>query len=231
MHLVPGLVCALLGLAISPLLARVVADPPLWEPSDDHGVDLRGRPLQVVTALLTAGLFGLTGARIGAEPALAALLVLMAGLVVMTLVDVTVWRIPDRVVLPTYLLGLVLIFVAALDADETDAVLWALGCSVACYVFLKLPRLLLGRGAMGGGDIKMGALLGLYLGWVGYAPDQAIDAIRLTLFGLLLGMVAGVVLGLPAVVRNGWRTHYPYGPALALATVIGVLWPEVLLPT
>jgi leader peptidase (prepilin peptidase)/N-methyltransferase len=229
MHLGPALLCALLGLAVSPLLARVVADPPLWEPSDDEGITLEGRTLHLVTALFAAGLFGLTGARIGGELALAPLLVLMAGLVVMTLVDLTIWRIPDRVLLPTYLVGLVLIVVVAVDADTIDAVLWALGCSVGSYAFLKLPRLLLGHDAMGGGDIKMAALAGLYLGWVGYSPLQAIDAIRLSLFGLLLGMVAGVLFGLPSVLRHGWRTHYPYAPALALATVVGVLWPDVLL--
>ncbi|OWY60262.1 hypothetical protein B7486_70110, partial [cyanobacterium TDX16] len=107
-----------------------------------------------------------------------------------------------------------------------DAVWWALGCSVGSYAFLRLPRLVLGRDAMGGGDIKLAALMGLYLGWRGFDPLLAIGAVRLTLVGLVAGAVLGIAFGLPAALRHGWRTHFPFGPALALATAAGVLWPS-----
>jgi len=229
MHTTLALVCALLGLAISPLLAKAVANPPLWEPSDDVGLRLEGRTRLVVTGLLTALLFGLAGGRLGWETVLAPVLVLFAGLVIMSLVDVTIYRIPDRVLFPTYLTGLVLIVAISIDDGLLESVWWGLGCSALCYVFLKLPRLVLGRAAMGGGDIKLAALMGLYLGWVGWSSGQPLDALRLTLVGLLLGAVLGILGGLPTAVRNGLRTHYPFGPTLALATVVGVLWSGELL--
>lgn len=229
MHLVAALVCVVLGLAISPVSARLVADPPLWEPSDDEGVRLEGRLLLVVTAALTGLLLGLAGAHFGWSWSLPPVLVLFAALVVLSLVDLRVWRLPDRIVLPTWLVGLVGIVVASVAADEIDAVWWALGCSAGCYAFLKLPRLVLGRDAMGGGDIKLAALMGLFLGWQGYRPELAIESVRLTLLGLLLGSVLGVLGGLPSALRKGWRTHFPFGPALAAATVIGVLGADRLL--
>jgi leader peptidase (prepilin peptidase)/N-methyltransferase len=225
MHLGPALACALLGLVVSPLLARLVADPPLWAPSDDEGITLEGRALSLVTAVLVAGTFAVAGWTIGTELELVAVLVLFAGLVVVSLVDLTIWRIPDRVLLPTYLVGLVLIVAVSLEGDEIDAVWWALGCSAGSYAFLRLPRLMLGSDAMGGGDIKLAALMGLYLGWRGFDPLQAVDAVRLTLVGLVAGAVLGIIFGLPTALRHGWRTHFPFGPALALATAAGVLWP------
>jgi leader peptidase (prepilin peptidase)/N-methyltransferase len=229
MHTAPALVCALLGLVISPLMTRLVADPPLWEPSDEQGVRLEGRVLQVVTAVLSASLLGLAGWRLGWGLSLAPVLVLFAGLVVMSLVDLTVYRIPDRVLAPTYALSAVLIVVAALDAGVADAILWAFGCSLLAFGFMCIPELAMPGKGMGFGDVKLAALMGLFLGWRGWTSIQALDAVRLTLVGLLLGCFLGVVGGLPTAIRKGWRTHFPFGPALALATVVGVLWSTELL--
>lgn len=223
-------VAALGGLVISPLLARLVADPPLWAPSDEVGLRLEGTTLHVVTALLTATLFGLAGGRIGWEGALAPILVLFAGLVVMSLVDLTVYRIPDKVLFPTYGVSLVLIVLVSIDADVVDAVLWGALCSAVAFAFMSIPNLIMPPGkGMGFGDVKLSALMGLFLGWKGWSSVQAVDAVRLTLVGLLLGCLLGVVGGLPLRLRRGRDSHFPFGPALAAATVVGVLWSAELL--
>jgi len=224
MHTAPALVCALLGLVISPLLARVVADPPLWEPSDERGIHLEGRGLQVVTALLTAVLFGLAGLRLDWGWRLVPVLVTFAGLVVMSLVDLIVYRIPDRVLLPTYALTAVAIVAIQLDIGEPFSLVWIIGCSAMAVAFMALPGILVPGKGMGFGDVKLAALLGLVLGWRGWASQQPIDAVRLTITGLLVGCLLGVLGGLPVALKRGWRTHFPFGPALALATVGGVLW-------
>lgn len=230
MHLEPALLCALLGVVVSPSLARLVADPPLWEPSEDRGITLRGRRLWLVTAPLAAVLFGLAGWRIGAEWALVPVLVAFAGLLVVSLVDLTVYRIPDRVLFPVFVFVAVCLVLLQLDAAEPFSLVWIFGCAALAFAFLALPGLVLPGKGMGFGDVKLAALLGLLLGWQGWSSVQPLDAVRLTITGLLLGCVLGVVGGLPfALRRGGWRSHFPFGPALALAAVVGVLWGEEIL--
>jgi leader peptidase (prepilin peptidase)/N-methyltransferase len=224
MHLGPALLCALLGLAISPLLARVVADPPLWEPSDERGLTLEGRRLFVVTGLLTVVLFGLAGWRLDGGWRLVPVLVTFAGLVVVSLVDLTVYRIPDKVLFPTYGVTALAIVAIQLDLGEPFSLVWIFGCSLLAFVFMSLPGVLVPGKGMGFGDVKLSALLGLVLGWRGWASLQPIDSVRLTISGLLVGCVLGVLGGLPVALRRGWRAHFPFGPALALAIVGGVLW-------
>lgn len=74
-------------------------------------------------------------------------------------------------------------------------------------VSLVLDRLLK-RESLGGGDIKLFAVVGLYLGWVG------------TLFTLLLSCVLGLALGLARRERDG---HIPFGPAIAGAAGLMLL--------
>jgi leader peptidase (prepilin peptidase)/N-methyltransferase len=224
MHLGPALACALLGLVVSPPLARLVADPPLWAPSDERGITLEGRRLQVVTAVLTAGLFGLAGLRLDSTWRLVPVLVCFAGLVVVSLVDVTLYRIPDKVLFPTYVLSAGAIVVLQLDFGEAFSLVWIFGCSALAFGFLALPGVLVPGRGMGFGDVKLAALLGLMLGWSGWHSVLPLDSVRLTITGLLVGCVLGVLGGLPLALRRGWRTHFPFGPALALATVGGVLW-------
>ncbi len=75
---------------------------------------------------------------------------------------------------------------------------------------------LLFQGGMGGGDIKLGAALGLALGWP-LAP-----------LGLVLGSLVGGISGLilMAAGLKGRRDAVPFGPFLALGAFLAVLWGE-----
>ena len=223
MEIVPALVCALLGLAVSPLVARLVADPPLREPSDERFVDLEDRPLLVVAALCTALSAGVMGGRLGWIWPLVPVLVMIPGLVVMSLVDLTVYRIPDKVLRPTLLVSVVLIVVVSAAEDAMGAVPWALGAALGAFAFMAIPSLIY-PGGLGWGDVKMTALTGLFLGWFGWSSTQAIDAVRLTLVGLVAACVLFVVVGLIIRLARGRRTPFPFGPALAVATLAGIGW-------
>jgi leader peptidase (prepilin peptidase)/N-methyltransferase len=67
---------------------------------------------------------------------------------------------------------------------------------------------------MGGGDIKLAGVLGLYLGW----PN-----ILITLF---LSFIIGAVVGLiwVALKKQSLKSALPFGPFLSIATVIVMLW-------
>ncbi len=71
------------------------------------------------------------------------------------------------------------------------------------------------RGGMGDGDVRLAPLLGMYLGWLN--PG-------IVLPGLFFGFVAGAVVGvaLMAVDRAGRRSAVPFGPFLALGTVVAI---------
>jgi leader peptidase (prepilin peptidase)/N-methyltransferase len=84
---------------------------------------------------------------------------------------------------------------------------------------LLIPHLISPRG-MGFGDVKLAGVMGLYLGWL--APTWG-GSVYVILVSLVLGAVLGVVLGVGVAVVRRKRGAFPFGPALALSTVIVVL--------
>ena len=98
----------------------------------------------------------------------------------------------------------------------------ALAGSALYFGLLLIPHLVSPRG-MGFGDVKLGLVLGLALGWL---SPTGTGVITLVFAGAVLGMVLGVLLGL--VFRAGWRGTFPLGPALALGAVIVIAFSESL---
>lgn len=72
---------------------------------------------------------------------------------------------------------------------------------------------------IGGGDIHLGALMGLMLGW------------PLILVALFIAYVGGAAVGTALLVRKktSWKSQIPFGTFLAAATVVTLLWGELLL--
>jgi leader peptidase (prepilin peptidase)/N-methyltransferase len=125
---------------------------------------------------------------------------LLAALVAVTAIDLRHQIIPDAITLPGILAG-----VTANVA--TRHLSWAevsLGIVLGGGVFFVI--IVASRGGMGAGDMKLGAMLGAFLGW------------KITLFALLVGVVVG---GASAVVLmalgiRGRKDAIPFGPFLAL---------------
>lgn len=135
--------------------------------------------------------------------------------VVLTLIDLDTHRLPNAIVLPSYLVGVVLLAIgSALTADWTALVRAGAGMAVL-YVFYFALRLVQ-RDGMGGGDVKLAGVIGLYLGYVGW---EALVVGALAAF--VLGGVFGVVLML--LRRAGRRTAIPFGPWMILGAWTGLL--------
>ena len=81
-------------------------------------------------------------------------------------------------------------------------------------ISLAMDRLL-GRDSLGGGDIKLFAVVGLYLGFVG------------TLFAVVIACVVGLALHALSGRRGGGR-EFPFGPSIALAAALMLLYGEPL---
>ncbi|MCX4217889.1 A24 family peptidase [Pseudomonas sp. MCal1] len=141
------------------------------------------------------------------------LIVLTWGLLAMSLIDIEHQLLPDVLVLPLLWLGLIVnsfeLFVSLHDA------LWGavLGYMALWSVFW-LFKLITGKDGIGHGDFKLLALLGAWGGW---------QILPLT---ILLSSLVGAVLGVILLKLRDQKTStpIPFGPYLAIAGWIALLW-------
>jgi leader peptidase (prepilin peptidase)/N-methyltransferase len=162
-----------------------------------------------------AALFAALGARFAHSWALPAYLVLGAGLIAISAIDLEHYIIPNRIVYPLGIAAVPLLALGAgLDGDW-GAFARALIGAVCAFAALFVIHVASPRG-MGFGDVRLSFVLGLYLGYLG-----ALDV----MFGLFLGFAYGAVVGvaLMAVRKRGRRQHIPFGPFLAAGALTIVL--------
>jgi leader peptidase (prepilin peptidase)/N-methyltransferase len=165
--------------------------------------------------LLTGVVFAAVGARFGADWAVPAFLVLAAGLLAVSAIDLEHFLVPNRILLWTLALGVPLLVLAAgTDHRWVDLRSAAVGAAVG-FVLLLAINLVNPRG-MGMGDVKLAGVEGAFLGFLG------VGHILLALFlGFLLGAVGGLLL-----IATGLRTrrdHIPFAPFMAAGALVAVL--------
>lgn len=166
--------------------------------------------------ILAAALFGLAAWRIRPTSDLIAYLPLLWVLVVLSFIDLEHRLLPNRIVVPSFVAGVVLLGIAAALGPGVGAWVRALlGAAVAFGTFFALA--LISPRGMGMGDVKLSAVLGLALGFLGWP--------RL-LVGFFLSFAAGAVGGLALIAgrRAGMKSEVPFGPYLALGTIVSVLF-------
>lgn len=184
--------------------------------------------VELANALLWAAL----ALRFGAGFAFIALAAFCSALLAITLIDVDHWIIPDAITLPGIAAGLAASFFLpprgslVADAIHDRLRLGHLPGLLASPTFLdSLLALLLGgglfylvavvsRGGMGGGDIKLTAMMGAFLG----LRDLGVAVF----IGLLSGSAVGIALMIAG--RKGRKDAIPFGPFLALGGICAVFW-------
>jgi leader peptidase (prepilin peptidase)/N-methyltransferase len=135
-------------------------------------------------------------------------ILLATTLLIVSFIDLAHTIVPDAITLPGILVGLF----ASLALTSIGIVDAILGLCLGGGLFLLIA--LLSRGGMGGGDIKLIAMIGAFLGW---------QAVLVTiLLGALLGALVG--LGLIMLKKKGRRDPLPFGPFLALGALIAMVW-------
>lgn len=194
------------GLAASPYLARLAMTVP--DRADHHW--WRGapaRPSRVVWAAIAATGFGaLAGTGAGWSALLPADIALALFAIPLTIIDIDWHRLPDRLMAPAVVAALGLLALAAAVRDEWSSYLRAI--EAAGVIFAALFAIAFAApGAFGLGDVKLGALLGGYLGWVGWGE---------VFYGLFAGFVIGslVAVVLLASGQASRKTPIPFGPML-----------------
>jgi leader peptidase (prepilin peptidase)/N-methyltransferase len=160
-----------------------------------------------------AGLDGTRGLVHGAL-LLAAFLYLMAISVSLTLIDLDTHTLPNRIVLPAYIvLPLLLLAASAVSGDGAAALRGLIGLVVLGSVYLALALAV--PGGMGLGDVKLAGVLGLVLAYLGWGP------LAVGSFGaFLLGGTFAIVL--LVVRRAGRRSGIPFGPWMLAGAWLGI---------
>jgi leader peptidase (prepilin peptidase)/N-methyltransferase len=171
----------------------------------------------VWAATETVAVAGVDGSSIAV---LLAYLWLAAVSVALTLIDLDVQRLPNAIVLPSYAVAFGLFAIAAsLGADPMGLVRAAVGAA-AMYGFYALLRLIRPDG-MGGGDVRLAGVLGIYLGWIGWGALAV---------GGFAAFVLGGLYGVAVIVarRAGRRDAIPFGPWMLAGAWLGIAAGEPL---
>jgi leader peptidase (prepilin peptidase) / N-methyltransferase len=183
--------------------------------------DLRG--LALACALASAVVAGLLGWKLGWHPALAVVVPTVPACVAITVVDWRTRYIPTRLVLPAtayaVLAGLVLW--PAADA-RADLVLGLVGLAVVRSFFWILW--FIRAAGMGFGDVRLGALLGFVLGYLG--PGELFFG---TWIGFIVFSLPGVLIALIKRDYRLMRVPFPFGPFMLIGALVGVFLGQPLI--
>ncbi|MBD8058756.1 prepilin peptidase [Cellulomonas sp. JH27-2] len=180
-------------------------------------------PRYPLVELATGVLFAVTALLTGLSWLLPAMLYLVAIGIALTLIDIDTKRLPNAIVLPSYVVGAVLLALASAnpggESDWGAFVRALIGAAAMFTVYFVL--LLIYPAGMGFGDVKLAGALGLYLGWFGWGA-------------LVVGWFAAYLLGgifsigLLLVRRADRKSGIPFGPWMLLGAGVGILFGQQL---
>jgi len=140
-------------------------------------------------------------------------------LLYLSYIDLRSFRLPDVITLPLILLGLCFNGFSPLRFVNAEDALWGAFLGYAVLWFLNaLYRIIKKQDGIGMGDAKLLAALGAWLGWT-VLPSL-----------LLVASFAGIIGGLIYLQwkRQNARNAFPFGPFLAFAGIIELLWPQII---
>ena len=170
----------------------------------------------------TGVLFGLAAWKFGLSVELFVYAAFFWTLVVLSVIDLEHQLLPNRVVYPAFIAGWVGLITAALVDSQADRLVdAAMGAAIFGGFFFIIAFIV--PAGMGMGDVKLGFVLGTFLGYLG-APG-------LVLVGMFLAFLSGGVIGIITLLFRGGnrKTMLPFGPFLALGTVISIFWGQKIL--
>ncbi|MGB0219038.1 MAG: prepilin peptidase [Sinimarinibacterium flocculans] len=171
-------------------------------------------PLVELASGLLAGLCAL---KFGWSAQLAAALVFTWVLLTLAVIDLRTTLLPDNLTLPLLWLGLGLSLAPVFAAPEA-AIVGALAGYLSLWFVFQGFKLLTGKEGMGYGDFKLLAAIGAWLGW------SALPMV--ILLSSLVGAVVGI--GMILLLRHDRRVPIPFGPYLAAAGWLGMMYGETL---
>ena len=167
--------------------------------------------------LFTAAISLIVAWRFGLTLQTLFVLLLSWSLIAASVIDLEHKLLPDKITLPLLWLGILLAYFDVFVPLE-DSVLGAIAGYLSLWSVYIIFKLITGKEGMGHGDFKLLAALGAWTGW------KLLFVIILT--SSLVGAVVGISMILLRKTERG--TQIPFGPYLAAAGWISVLWGAVL---
>jgi leader peptidase (prepilin peptidase)/N-methyltransferase len=167
--------------------------------------------------LLTAVLSAAVAWHFGDTPQTVFALLLTWSLIALTFIDIDHHLLPDSITLPMLWIGLIL-SLAGFFTDAHSSIIGAAAGYGSLWLVYHLFKLVTGKEGMGFGDFKLLALFGAWLGW------QSLPLI------VLLSTLTGAVLGVASIVfaKRDHSAPIPFGPYLAIAGWIALIWGETI---
>ncbi len=168
-----------------------------------------------IVEALTAAAFAITAVRFGASSSLPAELIFVAGLIALAAVDLERYLLPRAILYPTLVLVATALFLTAAITGQWRRLGIAAICSVGAFAVFFLINFIRPTW-LGFGDVRLAALLGMALGWMG--PWYLF-------IGFLAANLLGAVVGIALIAANKARrtTPLPYGVFLAAGSLFA-LW-------
>tara|TARA_R110000796_G_scaffold248207_1_gene374763 strand:+ start:8434 stop:9318 length:885 start_codon:yes stop_codon:yes gene_type:complete len=171
-----------------------------------------------IIELLTALVAGLCAWRFGYDPWLIFMLYGSFTLLALAVIDLDTTLLPDDLTYPLLWAGLLAAVLGISPVSLSDAVIGAMAGYLALWSLYWVFKLLTGKEGMGYGDFKLLAALGAWLGWQ-YLPVV-----------VLLSSVVGLVFAVSMMASGSMKRDQgiPFGPYLAIAGWIALLWGEAI---
>lgn len=169
--------------------------------------------------LLTGALCFLVAYQFGFSYFAIALLFFTFVLIAATFIDLDTMLLPDSLTLPLTWFGITLALFQISPVSLQDSVIGAIAGYLSLWSVYWLFKLVTGKEGMGYGDFKLLAALGAWLGWQ-YLPMI-----------ILLSSFVGVIFGIIQLrlKQQGIDKAFPFGPYLAIAGWICMMWGNVIL--
>jgi leader peptidase (prepilin peptidase)/N-methyltransferase len=145
--------------------------------------------------------------------------ILILILVYLSYIDLRTFRLPDLITVPLIISGLFFNYFSLFGfVDIANSIIGAFIGYGFLWLLNSLYRLLKNQNGIGMGDAKLLAALGAWLGWV---PLPGI---------LLIASITGVIGGMAYLKwhKKSPRQAFPFGPFLAFAGIIELLWPQII---
>lgn len=161
-----------------------------------------------IVELLTALLFWLTLHRFGLTLSTGSYLIFISTLIVIAFIDLEHHIIPNSISLPGIVIGFLLAWLT-LPLSALQSLIGILTGGGFIYLVSLASLVILGKEGMGGGDIKLMAMIGAVLGW------------KNTLLTIFLGSVAGSLIGISLMTLKKKKRDdpIPFGPFLVLGAI------------
>jgi leader peptidase (prepilin peptidase) / N-methyltransferase len=184
-------------------------------------------PRYMIVELLTAGIFAFIlykGMSLHQSQYNVAMYILKACifssfLIVISFIDIDYEEIPDKIVFPGLAIGLLLMgYMSIMNKDIkiiAFSVLGAVAGALLIILIAILGKAVFRKEAMGGGDITLMAMIGMY---VGLWPSIPLTIILASILGSIVGMI------LIAFRKKDSDGHIPFGPFLSMGALITMLY-------